>query len=1180
MSKLLIILMLFVIPFTLKAQIDSGLDSVFLRKSELRTATENNFNSPTVIPVSPEAAALGMYGSIPVGHYTGTANISIPLYEVDLDGKKIPISLSYHPSGIRVSQEASNVGLGWTLQLGGSIVKDVRGGDDFDNLLNYTQGYYFDTSYPSDDGMNNPKIEYVKDKYEIYKTYKQGLKDAEPDIFHFNFAGFSGSLFFQKINTGKNTKTHAYPICQKIAQNLSIEYDINKSVWVIVDGDGYQYYFNTKEKTTFFTYVDPPSLLNAEFLPKDGQLFQARYPQPEVITAWYLDSIVSPKNNKLTIHYEKDGVSTLINTSESVYHLLHYTINPKIGPMDFIPGYSTPKYSYSYGEIDQARPYKITTNNLTIELKNESRKDLEPSTRIQATSGTLNKPQRITEVLIYNNNSDLVKKYKLSQSYSGDVSSFKTSRLRLDEVVEYSATNVQGLKYKFSYNSVILPNKYSNMHDDWGYYNGQRASSNVFGETPNWGSQFITHIPEAKVKDQYGRLKEFKGRNKKVVEQYTKAESLETITYPTGGVTRFEYEPHALSYEDKTTMETERVYLAKVHTRNYEPDPEDYPEDSPPENPVYKQDFELESQTDLTFSYWFSIAKKNENIYDDTQAYDCIRITQGGKLIKSFSFGGGAGYGYHDIMIEKLPKGKYALEIVQGCVFSPHDFSLSSTVSYNAVKNGSSNKSLGGGLRIKAISYEEEGKTIKKLSYSYPNAILMAYPEFHKQSSTSFDYNTGVTIYDSQTGGYRYYDVFYDINYKFLESKSNPITPFSSSANGNPLGYNWALETTEQINAEGKLTRLKKEKYYYMCVSDEIDNDFPYSENSFLDGLRGNPFLGNGLLVRKEIYNEIDMQSQTEYEYEEINYPNSSAKGFVMDQIPFVLDDDQKYYKKLNVKYYDLFSSYWSLKKESTTRFVGDDTFAGVDNTEYTYNQTNFLPSSIIEKNSKGQRTETKLKYAFESSDKMASAMRSKNMVNVISEQIDLIDNKVSTGNKINYSLFNGNMILPTEYSILALDVPTSEQTYSGAYNKEFTITQYDKKGNIVEIQEKDGSYTSYLWSYNYQYPIIEIKHCRYSSLEAAIRVTTTGNVDNIATRPYLSHSTVKEIADNVKGLLTGYMSYFSYKAGVGILTATDLRGITTYYSYDSLGRLKETYIIDNGIKKILKAYDYNYLNK
>jgi hypothetical protein len=50
-----------------------------------------------VIPPSPNAAALGKYGEIPVSYYTGVPNISIPIYEIKTRDLSLPISLSSNP---------------------------------------------------------------------------------------------------------------------------------------------------------------------------------------------------------------------------------------------------------------------------------------------------------------------------------------------------------------------------------------------------------------------------------------------------------------------------------------------------------------------------------------------------------------------------------------------------------------------------------------------------------------------------------------------------------------------------------------------------------------------------------------------------------------------------------------------------------------------------------------------------------------------------------------------------------------------------------------------------------------------------------------------------------------------------------------------------------------------------
>lgn len=83
------------------------------------------------IPVSPNVASMGEFGNFPIGYHTGTPVIEFPFYEIDLDGLIIPIKLKYNSSGIRVDQESGWVGLGWSLETGGCITKEVRCFNDF-----------------------------------------------------------------------------------------------------------------------------------------------------------------------------------------------------------------------------------------------------------------------------------------------------------------------------------------------------------------------------------------------------------------------------------------------------------------------------------------------------------------------------------------------------------------------------------------------------------------------------------------------------------------------------------------------------------------------------------------------------------------------------------------------------------------------------------------------------------------------------------------------------------------------------------------------------------------------------------------------------------------------------------------------------------------------------------------
>lgn len=91
-----------------------GLLLIQLSKSEAQV--NNEFVSlKNFVPPSPESVSLGKYGDMPVSLSTGIPNIEIPVYEVTSRKNKLSLSFSYHASGIRVNEIASNVGLGWSL---------------------------------------------------------------------------------------------------------------------------------------------------------------------------------------------------------------------------------------------------------------------------------------------------------------------------------------------------------------------------------------------------------------------------------------------------------------------------------------------------------------------------------------------------------------------------------------------------------------------------------------------------------------------------------------------------------------------------------------------------------------------------------------------------------------------------------------------------------------------------------------------------------------------------------------------------------------------------------------------------------------------------------------------------------------------------------------------------------
>ncbi len=148
----------------------------------------NAQTNENIIQSSPTVAELGKYGVIPVSYYTGTPNIEIPIYNLQVGELTLPISLSYHAGGIKVDQIASWVGLGWSLNAGGIINRTIKGENDFSHeridLVSKTE--ILNREYPN---FNDIKA---------IAEHDERHKDGQPDIFNFNFASYSGQFVLNK----------------------------------------------------------------------------------------------------------------------------------------------------------------------------------------------------------------------------------------------------------------------------------------------------------------------------------------------------------------------------------------------------------------------------------------------------------------------------------------------------------------------------------------------------------------------------------------------------------------------------------------------------------------------------------------------------------------------------------------------------------------------------------------------------------------------------------------------------------------------------------------------------------------------------------------------------------------------------------------------------------------------
>lgn len=152
-----------------------------------------------------------VYGSVvaQIDHSTGRAIIGTPIYTLNEGNISVPISLDYDASGIQVSTIASEVGLNWSLNAGGSITRITRDKPD-ESVIDWgkagTKQGYLRNGFVTDVATN---------------TSFAFTKDLEPDLFVMNVANTTANFVIIPDPTNANK-----PKAVLIKQNQDINIEI------------------------------------------------------------------------------------------------------------------------------------------------------------------------------------------------------------------------------------------------------------------------------------------------------------------------------------------------------------------------------------------------------------------------------------------------------------------------------------------------------------------------------------------------------------------------------------------------------------------------------------------------------------------------------------------------------------------------------------------------------------------------------------------------------------------------------------------------------------------------------------------------------------------------------------------------------------------------------------------
>ena len=239
--------------------------------------------------------------------------------------------------------------------------------------------------------------------------------------------------------------------------------------------------------------------------------------------------------------------------------------------------------------------------------------------------------------------------------------------------------------------------------------------------------------------------------------------------------------------------------------------------------------------------------------------------------------------------------------------------------------------------------------------------------------------------------------------------------------------------------------------------------------------------------------------------------------------------------------------------------------------TEYDYNDGNWLPKevsrSVISGNSEGHYL-TRFTYPTDLGGQLKYLVDA-NMIGVPVEVTEYKNGNIVSGSKTEFTQVNYSYQPRVYYKL---------NTSSGDYYTQITMNYNHPYGNVYQLIRSDGVQTTYLWSYNRQYPVLEIKNASYQQVYDALGRSAVNAIEN-----YDGKSSDVPDFQAYGALLRSRLpnsrvSVYTYKPLVGCTSITDPSGRTTYYKYDSANRLSEIRD-DQDTGNLLQKFEYHLKN-
>ncbi len=1182
MRKKLLFIILILIQGDLFAQINRSIDEMTI--------------------ASPEATSFEKYGNYNVSSYIGIPDIEVPIYDFNFNGMKIPLKLSYYAGGIQVSQEASWVGLGWSLSATPVIQHQIHGLSDFvydtssnPGLIGYI---YTDEELPEYQTLNSSLVNEIEDHIANYADLNIGSGrlgwDTEPDMFSVNLFGESAKFILtqKELNGGIIGVKLLNP-----DSRLEITYDENEQSFTVINDKGFQFVFDTKEYSVTASgssnssEVDAAKSSNLELIPG----FDRR-----VISAWYLDKIISLNNDTLYFLYGTDRAQTADQP-----HYSDTRVMKASSEGESVPDGEKNLYFASITGHDLAYPKQIYSNRMSISFITSLRSDIMKADAPPYYANfnsilvgmTSEYAQKLDQIVIKNSLGDTIKNVRLNYSYfdishKDDYLPKEYLRLKLDSI------EVNNQFYRsFGYlNEDQLPDKLSKSADFWGFYNGKDNSTRV----PSYkGVSDINSSYDLN----------FEGADRGADFEYGQNGLLSNIVYPTGGYTNFVYEANSICVNDSDEENNDYGFTEYGFIQN-----DDISIISNSSTYPQTESFSIAKSTNFSGTIYISCGSASDSRKTDIPFNDADKNSVVFELINTdtnatlqelklsdivtlpIDLADYTDNTYYGGIVNITEPGNYKI-IVTGVksisnLYDEDDGADQDDEDYGKQYSFSIGLKMSipklaivdhydqeiGGARIKGIiNHDKDGGVISQTSYNYTkeiqgvnysSGILMNPLAYHQYSSV-------YTIVRSTTA----------YNTNFFKLYSDSYIGDAGSANGRFIGYSQVKEQHENdgnTNTSGKtIFYYANEKNFFPRCNGAVYNFQSAATNSSyfpMSPPRYSYEEKNGDLLLQEVYDNNDNKLKTiRYQYAFHNYfpQRTIAYGGKLATAQNYIRFSDESLESITTYAYLYFPYY--IKNEATplikireTDFSGNDSIVSLSTN--TYNDL-YLITKSSRLNSREDSIIQETTYPEDINLGVYASMVEKNMLSYPVEQVTTKNNKVTAATLTTYKSGGGSYVPSEQYSLSTATPLTSFTSFDGSsmdshYNTtpDVSYDQYNTTtGNVEQVTTKDGLTTSYLWDVTGQYPMAKVVNADYSTID---------DLDN-QDADYDS----KILYASLKSLVssTSLINTYSYKPLVGMTSSTGPNGVTTYYEYDDFNRLQN---IRDDDDSITNRYYYHYYNE